>query len=91
MMPTFNLVEDAKEIFIPMEESNIVLKQHYKNKNITQEDIINWYIDFTFRGKKPEFHAIIHSRKEMIKGLARYICVDAKLVDKLIDEYFEER
>jgi len=57
--------------------------------HIWEDDIVKWYIEFTFRGKKPTFHAIMNSRKEMVKGLARYICFDPKQVDKLIDEYFE--
>jgi len=54
------------------------------------ENIIKWYIDFTFKGNIPKISAILNARVEQVKGLARYICFDPKRVNELIEEYRKE-
>lgn len=63
------------------EKCNIVEK-------ITKVDVIKWYLPSIFNDKKPE-GVLYLSKLEKVKDLARMICLDPKVAEKLVEEYWK--
>ena len=66
-------------------------KSECENCNISEkiiaEDIIKWFLPIVFNGQKILNSAIMNSKVEKVKDLARHINFDPKRVNELIEEY----
>ena len=57
------------------------------SEKIIEEDVIKWFLPIVFNGQKPSNHAIMNSKIEKVKDLARHINFDPKRVNELVEEY----